>query len=301
MEINQLQAFDMVTRQGSFSKAARALDISQPTISLRIRALEEAVGGVLFVRGGTRLELTELGTSFLPYARQALSALATGTEIVRQTKQGARGRVSLATLPAMTTGFVSSTIARFNASYTQVDLNIHTNHSDQILEMLYDDLVKLGLLNWPLFSPISLTPLLHFREPLVVVAHPAHQLAQRESLTSLDVVHEGNPYWQVDWETETRSWHTHLIGAEQALTALPIHTAHDLVVRGIGVALLARPLVTDDLTAGRLVELPVQDLPAFARESALVCLSRERQHLSNATRNFIDVLREEGRMFIYPE
>ena len=75
------------------------------------------MGGALFVRGGSRLELTELGTSFLPYARQALDVLASGIEIARQTKQGARGRISLATLPALATGFVASAIARFHASH----------------------------------------------------------------------------------------------------------------------------------------------------------------------------------------
>lgn len=298
MDTNQLQAFDMVTRQGSFSKAARALDISQPTISMRIQALEQAVGGALFVRGGSRLELTELGTSFLPYARQALAVLASGVEIAQQTKQGVRGRVSVATLPALTTGFVASAMARFHAGHPQVDLIVHTNHSDQILEMLYNGQVRLGLLTWPLFSSIGLTPLLRFREPLIIVAHPVHPLAQKESIASLDLVREGQPYWLVDWGPEVRIWHAHLIEASRTITEMPIHTAHDLVLRGLGVALLARPHVAADLDAGRLIELSVRDLPPFARESALVCLSREEPHLSTATRAFITALREEGWEFV---
>jgi DNA-binding transcriptional LysR family regulator len=298
MDTNQLQAFDMITRQGSFSKAARALDLSQPTISMRIQALEQAVGGALFVRGGSRLELTELGTSFLPHARQALAVLASGVEITRQIKQGARGRVSVATLPTLTTGFAASAMARFYVDHPHVDLIVHTNHSDQILEMLYDGQVRLGLLNWPLFSPIELTPLLRFREPLIAVAHPSHPLAQKESITSLDLVREGQPYWRVDWGPEVRTWHAHLIEASRTITEMPIHTAHELVLRGLGVALQARPHVTADLTAGRLIELSMRDLPSFARESALVCLSREEPHLSTATRAFITVLREEGWEFM---
>ncbi|HET8845974.1 MAG TPA: LysR family transcriptional regulator [Ktedonobacteraceae bacterium] len=299
MDTNQLQAFDMVMRQGSFSKAARALGLSQPTISIRIQALEQAVGGTLFVRGGSRLELTELGTSFLPYARQALAVLDSGVEIARQTKQGVRGRVSIVTLPALTTGFVASALARFHAAHPYVDLIVHTNHSDQIQEMLYNGQVRLGLLAWPLFSPIELTSLLCFREPLIAVAHPGHPLTQKESLVSLDLVREGQPYWRVDWGPEVHAWHAHLIEASQTITEMPIHTAHDLVLRGPGVALLARPQVSADLAAGRLIELRVRDLPPFMRESALVCLSREETHLSTATRAFITVLREEGREFVY--
>ncbi|QBD76640.1 LysR family transcriptional regulator [Ktedonosporobacter rubrisoli] len=300
MDTNQLQAFDMITRQRSFSKAARALDISQPTISMRLQALEQAVGGALFVRGGSRLELTELGRSFLPYARQALAALADGIEIAQQTKQGARGIVSIATLPALTTDFVASAIARFYSDHPRVDLNIHTNHSDQILEMLYDGRVKLGLLNWPLFSRFGLTPILRFREPLIAVAHPSHPLAQERSITSQRMVSEGRPYWRLKWGPDANLWHARLITAGQTVTSIPVHSAHDLVLRGLGVVLLARPLVTADLAAGRLVELAVKDLPSFARESVLVCLSREESRLSTATRTFIAILREEGREFVHP-
>lgn len=60
-----------------------------------------------------------------------------------------------------------------------------TNHSDQILEMLYDGQAKLGLLIWLLLSSIHLTPLLRFREPLIIVAHPAHPLIQQTSLPLL--------------------------------------------------------------------------------------------------------------------
>jgi DNA-binding transcriptional LysR family regulator len=72
MDLHQLQAFDQIVFHGSFSKAARQLDVSQPTISLRIRALEQEVGGALFLRKGSQLRLTELGQSFLPYAQTAL-------------------------------------------------------------------------------------------------------------------------------------------------------------------------------------------------------------------------------------
>jgi len=299
VDTNQLQAFDMVTRQGSFSKAARALNIAQPTISIRIQTLEQLVGGELFVRNGNHLELTELGTSFLPYARQALAALTSGIEIAQQTKHGTRGRVSLATLPALATGFVTSAMARFHVEHPHVDMIVHTNHSDQILEMLYDSQVRLGLLNWPLFSPITLTPLLRFREPLIAVAHPTHPLAHKEHVTSLELVHEGQPYWRVDWGPEVRAWHTRQIEAARTIVEMPIQAAHDLVLRGLGVALLARPQVAADLAAGRLIALPVSDLPSFARESALACLNREEPYLSSATRAFITVLREEGREFLY--
>jgi DNA-binding transcriptional LysR family regulator len=69
MQLEQLVAFDRVAREGSFSRAALALGLGQPAVSSRILALEDAVGGALFLRGRA-IRLTALGESFLPYARQ---------------------------------------------------------------------------------------------------------------------------------------------------------------------------------------------------------------------------------------
>lgn len=71
MDVDQLIAFDRIVREGSFSRAAWELHIAQPTISARIQALEQEVGGPLFARSSRKISLTALGTSFLPYARRA--------------------------------------------------------------------------------------------------------------------------------------------------------------------------------------------------------------------------------------
>src|SRR5438105_4811026 len=82
MQIDQLVAFDRIAREGTFSRAAVALGLGQPAVSARILALEDAVGGSLFVRG-RKLRLTALGESFLPYARRALEVLREGAEASR--------------------------------------------------------------------------------------------------------------------------------------------------------------------------------------------------------------------------
>lgn len=66
-----------------------------PTISARIQALEQTVGGPLFLRSSRKLVLTERGESFLPYARRALAVLDAGILAAQLTQEGMRGRVSL--------------------------------------------------------------------------------------------------------------------------------------------------------------------------------------------------------------
>lgn len=62
MDTDQLLAFERIVREGSFSRAARALNIAQPSISARIQALEQEVGGPLFLRSGRKITLSSLGS-----------------------------------------------------------------------------------------------------------------------------------------------------------------------------------------------------------------------------------------------
>jgi DNA-binding transcriptional LysR family regulator len=73
---------------------------------------------------------------------------------------------------------------------------------------------------------------------------------------------------------------------------LPIDTVRYMLLRGIGGAFLVRALVADDLAAGHLVEVVVEDFPTIYRESVLVCL--QKGPMSTALHNFVEVLREEA-------
>jgi DNA-binding transcriptional LysR family regulator len=179
MDLHQLQAFDQIVFHGSFSKAARKLGLSQPTISLRIRALEQEVGGALFLRRGSQLDLTDLGQNFLPYAQTALRAMTTGADVARRTLQGERGQLRIATLPSLATGFFATTIARFHHYYPNIDVAIHTGHTREIIDMLYEHYVHLGFVVGPLHHP-EISPLLRLKEPLMMVTHPRHPLGCRE-------------------------------------------------------------------------------------------------------------------------
>jgi DNA-binding transcriptional LysR family regulator len=298
MDLHQLQAFDQIVLQGNFSKAARALAISQPTISLRIQALEQEVGGALFIRGGRKLQLTELGRSFLPYARQALSALTTGVDIARRTMHGKRGHLTVGTLPSLATGFFASTLLRLHTTHPELDIAVHTGHNQQIVEMLYDSYVSLGFMIWPFFRP-EMIPLLHIREPLLVVTHATHPLAQKKQITVAELIQQAQPFFHIDWNIETKHWQTQISTSVNAMIEVPPQTAYDLLLRGIGAALLTRPQITNDLKAGTLVEITISDLPAFARESVLVRFKRD-EPLSSAATEFLRVLREEAREYCLP-
>lgn len=292
MDLGQLQAFERVVREGSFSQAARALDLTQPTVSARVIQLEQELGGPLLVRGGRRLLLTELGESFLPYVRRTLDLLAEGVEVARQAGEGQRGRVTVATLPSLAGGFLVSAVARFYHERPLVDLFVRTGHSDQVSAMLHDGVVKIGLLAWPFFDP-ELLPLARLREPLVLVAAAGHPLARRQPVSFADVRRLGDPFLLVRWGVGMSPVLARVAPEREPQIELPIDTVQHLLRRGVGAAFLTRMLVADDLAAGRLVEVAVADLPPLQRESVLVRHARGGE-LPAAARDFVRIVREEA-------
>lgn len=292
MNTAQLLAFDRIVRDGSFSRAAQWLDISQPTISARIRHLEKEVGGALFSRSGRYMVLTQLGESFLPYARRALTILQEGKEAAQLAGQGQRGRLTVGTIESLTGGFLASAVTRFHQAHPHVEIFLRAEHTAQIVPMLQDDVIKLGLITWP-FSGIDLVPLLRFRERLVLVVSPMHKLANKEPISLKEIAKMANPLLQVRWGPLGRPLLAQLKELSEEKIEVPIDTARQMVLQGVGAAFLTETLIANDLKRGRLVEVSISNLAPIFRESALVRL--RRRELSHIAKDFMRVLREEAR------
>ena len=98
MDLRQLRAFQEVAREGSFTRAAKNLHYSQPTVTAQIRCLEDALGTQLLVRrGGRAVELTDAGLLLRPYADRILALVEAARRDIRTAAAGdsrpiARGR-----------------------------------------------------------------------------------------------------------------------------------------------------------------------------------------------------------------
>jgi DNA-binding transcriptional LysR family regulator len=292
MDMEQLLTLDRIVREGSFSRAARALNITQPTISARIQILEEAVGGTLLVRGGRQITLTERGVSFLPYARRALEVINEGIEVAQLAQEGKRGRITLGTLESMAGSFLASTIINFHKKHPDVEIFVRTGHSDQVEQMLYDGVVKLGLITWPFSNP-DLIPLLHLREPLVFVAPPQHALAGHGPISVEDIHLQAKPLLVVKWGLEMNIVLAKILPHAERVMEVPINTVRELLLQGIGAAFLTRSLIAEELKAGSIVEIEVHDLPQVFRESVLVHAARTSIQATALT-DFIHTFQDEA-------
>ncbi|MCU0491443.1 MAG: LysR family transcriptional regulator [Chloroflexaceae bacterium] len=296
MDLEQLRSFERIVRTGSFSRAAWELGIAQPTISARVQALEQAVGGPLFVRGGRRATLTDLGASFLPYARRALALLHEGVAAAQQSQAGERGRVTLGLLESLSGSFLGPALADYSAAQPHVSMLVLAGRHEAMLENLLDGVVELALIAWPCREAVDMPfeVLLTLREPVVCVVARSHGLARVASVSEEELLHEAQPFLLLRWWQTTPTIITQLAGRASHVIDVPMDTSRMMVAGGKAVGFFPWMQVADGLASGELVQLKINGLAPLQRDSALVRLPRDLP-LSAAAQRFVATLRERGQ------
>jgi DNA-binding transcriptional LysR family regulator len=293
MDIEQLTAFTRIARVGSFTRAAQALGLPQPTISGRIRALEEAVGGALFHRNGRKLTLTERGVRFLPYAERTLELLAEGVERAGLAEEGQFGRVTLGAMVSMAASPLGPAVDLFLRTHPRVDLWIESGHSNQVMEMLRDGIAQLGLITAP-YLDSDIETIARFRDPLVLVTGPDHPLARSEPRSLREVVHEANPFLWIMYSLEMDHLRQRMHAEPGAREVdLPAATLREVLLSGTGAGIMTASTVRSDIEQGRLVRIETTDANHLIRETALVALAHRA--LPNAAIAFAGIIEREAR------
>ncbi|HMQ34963.1 MAG TPA: LysR family transcriptional regulator [Chloroflexaceae bacterium] len=271
MDVEQLATFERIVREGSFSRAAWALGVAQPTVSARVQALERAVGGPLFRRGGRGVALTDLGLSFLPYARRALEVLEAGVAAARQAQAGQRGQVTIGVLESLSGSFLGPALAGFHAAHPQVDVLVRAGRHEQLVELLRDGVVAMALLAWPCPESLALPleVLLALRERVLLVAAPQHPLARAPRLPA-DWARLARPFLVMRWWLTLPPAVARLAEGARPLLEVPMDTGRRMVLGGTGAGFFPWMQVADALGAGRLRELGPPGVGALSRDSALV-------------------------------
>jgi DNA-binding transcriptional LysR family regulator len=293
MDIDQLLAFDRIVREGSFSRAAWELHIAQPTISARIQALEQEVGGPLFARNSRKISLTALGTSFLPYARRAIEVLAEGAAAAREAQDGQRGRLTIGVLGSLAGCLLAPALAQFQRSHPRVECYVRAGSHQRMVELLCDGVVELGLIAWPSINPLSveLAPLLKLSEPVVLVVPARHPLVHQQGVAQQDVAEQAAPLLLVRWWQSTHASVARIAARAQSVANVPPETARQMLLEGVGIGFFTRTQIADALASGQLHEVPIIDMGPITRESALVQLARQKA-ISMVGSEFIAEVRE---------
>ena len=181
MEIVQLETFLAVATYGGFHRAAEALRISQPAVSARISSLEQLLGARLFERDRGRFSLSLAGKALRPHAEQVLRQVAIARQAVHELHPIAGGALPIAASLSICTYLLPEVLKKYRETHANVVVSVRSGNSAQVLKMVLDGEVDLGLarsLNHPEVETIQLRD-----DPLILVGHPGHPALTQTKVT----------------------------------------------------------------------------------------------------------------------
>lgn len=186
MELRHLRYFIKAAELQNFTRAAEALYVSQPTLSVQIQQLEEELGAELFSRSGRSIKLTETGQVFLKRAKEAIRSLEIGTQEVDALNSILRGHLQLGSMPLYGSRYVSGWICRFNSQYPGVEINYKSQASEDLEEEVLSGRMDLGItIVPPQHSELQYQEL--FKDEIVCVVSKKHDAAKKKSLSLEDL------------------------------------------------------------------------------------------------------------------
>ncbi|NEM91845.1 LysR family transcriptional regulator [Galbitalea soli] len=247
MTLNQLRAFLAVARLGSFSAAAVALGMTQPSISELVRRLEEEYRLKLFVRGARRLSITAAGEGLLPFAEQAVQAADQADKSLRSLTSLTGGVAIFGLLRNANYYFLSQLIETFHTRYPEVRLKIVGLNSVEVAEAVASGDLEAGLVVLPIDTDgLQVRPLLR-SEVMFVSADPERTRAPMtiEGLAAAPLVLYDAHY---GWRDPTRrqlSERAQLAGVtlDASVEVEHVESALGVVAMGGGDTIVSRAIV----------------------------------------------------------
>lgn len=250
MNIENILSFVYVHRYGSFHKAAVALYVTQPSLSSRIRTLEKDLNTQLLLRDRTRLELTEEGKAFLPYAMQIINAYNQARMVLNRHRSklviGANVSLSITLLPYVVQGF--------RQKYPDITIEICSGTPEVLEEMLLKkqcDLILTQDVEHEAFAREVV-----YLDPVELIVPPGHVFAGSRRVHFTEVALEPmiyNPRLPAYWERIQAHFKKQGVAPNFVLEVDSLEATKTMIMRGIGITYLPLLSIEEELLQETLV------------------------------------------------
>jgi DNA-binding transcriptional LysR family regulator len=292
LTLRQLQCFSAVAKNLSYTKAAEELHLTQPAVSMQIRQLEQQAGLPLTEQLGKKIHLTEAGEEVHRYARSILQQVDEMDVVLDRLKGFSGGRLRIAAISSANY-FAPRLLGTFHQRYPDVSVSMDVINQKAVLQLVLDNEVDMAIMGQPPGDPqIEAIPFME--NPLIIVAPPEHRLARRKRIQLKEL--EKEVFLLREPGSGTRGAMERFF-REQKLkltTGMGMGSLSSIkqgVVANLGLALLPRNAVRNELQYGQLVELKIKGLPI---ERHWHVVMHKGKRLSVAAEQFRQLLVDEA-------
>lgn len=260
--LRQLQVFESVADELSFTRASEKLHLSQPAVSIQVKQLEEGVGLPLFEHAGKKISLTEAGSIVYRLSKTIRNELEDAAEQIDEMMGIQRGRLDV-TVTTTASYFTSRILADFARKYPNIAISLDVTNRENLLKQLDSNQCDLAIMGEPP-EGLDLESTAIMENPLVLIASPDHPLANRRRIPVEALGDQGFVFREPGSGTRAAI----LRVLEEKGMSIPItmemtsnEAIKQTVQAGLGLGIVSRYTVELELETGRLVELDVRHFP----------------------------------------
>lgn len=287
MDVRQLEMFRAVAEEGSFTRAAVRLHVSQSAVSRQLQLLESELGGPLLHRSVKGVTLTAEGELLLRTANRIHRDIREAVWEISETQKLKRGQLRIAGGGTVCLYVLPQLLKRFRALHKDVDLLVKTGSTTAVLQLLRNHQLDLALLTLPIIGT-DLEVRSAIREELVVVTAPRHPLTQQKVIEAKRL--SDHPLVLFEPGSNTRMLVDQFFAEQQmpmnvAMETESVEIIKAMVASGLGIALVPYVAIASDMRSKRFAWARVRGQRLY-REQGWVYLKSD-----HVPRPIVEVLR----------
>lgn len=297
LNFHKLHIFNTVARTGSFTRAAEALGISQPAVSIQVRELERSLKTTLLTRKRTGAELTDAGEEAYSYTRRIFSLSEEMLLAIHDVDGLRSGRLSIGSSSTPGEYILPLAIGAFRNRYPGVEVALDISRGRSVMDRVLNRGIDLGMVGAGVeANEAGLESFVYARDEIALVASPRHPLAETRTLALDDI--DGAAFVMRERGSETRE------AAERALSerGLAFSVSLELdsneavkraAAAGLGIGALSKMSLTPDVALGYL---KILNANGWKCERPIMALYMDAESATTAQKAFVTLLKMERPM-----
>lgn len=275
MELAQLEAFLQVAHHRSFSRAAEALFLTQPSVTARIQSLERELGERLFERTGRSVTLTDAGVAFIPHSQRALTAVQEGRDAIEAVSHGDVGSLRIGASSSIGTYVLPGILKRFRAERPRVHVHLGSGTSEDIIERLISGEIHVAITRLTQHPEVESLHL--YNDDLALVTSPSHPFATKGRISIAEAGREPFLFFE-----RSSSYHGLIYSMFLRVGVVPesvmeldsMETTKHMVEAGLGIAILPEVSIQREIESGQLKRVEIRDMEQPAQREVGVHVLR---------------------------
>ena len=262
LTLRQLQCFSAVARNLSFTRAAEALHLTQPAVSMQIRQLEHQTGISLTEQIGKKIYLTDAGEEVFRYARSILQQVDEMDDVLNKMKGLAGGQLRIAAISSANY-FAPKLLGVFHQRFPDVGVSMDVTRQQSVLNQVADNEVDMAIMGQPP-EEMKVDAIPFMDNPLVIIAPPDHRLAKMKSVALRQM--EKETFLTREPGSGTRGamhrfFKQHKVKLATGMEMGSLEGIKQGVQAGLGLGLVPKGAIEIELQLKKLVVLNIKGMP----------------------------------------